>query len=145
MDSAESLERTLGDGMETLTLPLSETLTHIKINRTTKPTFNPIIPTGKIINTIPKYIPNDRKNINYALQKQKEPKFVPYEPFKCAVEPILPKRKKKRTILTSEKITKNNVNINDLVNQMADIRLKELEKLTVNQEVISAKQWKAEK
>lgn len=80
-----------------------------------------VVPKGKIIHLIPRFIkPTEpRRNPN----KVRDPKFVPFEPYKAAVNPIIPLRNKNRF-----KLNKNNLDINVLVSQMASIKVNELSK-----------------
>lgn len=79
--------------------------------------MKPIEPRSKIINLIPKYVPQDKKISNIVLSKPKEPKFIPYEPYKAAVQPIKTQKPKKKILnLTVDvKPSKNNVEIQELV------------------------------
>lgn len=113
-------------------------------------TSKPIKPTSPIIMLTPKYIPRERRNTNLIMQKQKEPKFVPYEPYKCAVLPIVPSKRKIKKEQLEVKYSKNNVDINNLVEQMSEIRASELEKGALDSPedenvVLSKKQWESEK
>lgn len=143
--------RTCGDGME------NEISTEIKGKPKAKlfdkliyrPSDNsscylrPVIPNGRIIKLVPKYVPKEKKKITY-FTKPKEPKFVPYEPYKAAIEPIISKKKK-------EKIkSKNNVDIQDLVTQMsiitqAEIKKAEQEALQNDEPLMTKSQWENEK
>lgn len=110
----------------------------------------PIKPTSPITILTPKYIPRERRNTNFLMQKQKEPKFVPYEPYKCAVLPIIPSKRKIKKAHLEVKHSKNNVDINNLVEQMSEIRASELEKGALDSPddenvVLSKKQWESEK
>ncbi|KAK7789208.1 hypothetical protein R5R35_009626 [Gryllus longicercus] len=56
----------------------------------------PPIITGKIVNLVPKQVTPAKKDSSIVLGlKGKEPKFIPYEPYKAAVKPIIPFDKKK--------------------------------------------------
>ncbi|RZC33781.1 golgin-45 [Asbolus verrucosus] len=148
-------ERTLGDGIDNSLLKLTESDLHkkyIKMNikeNTNVVTFKPIEPKSRVFHLKPVYVPKDRKQLKCLIRKPKEPKFVPYEPYKGAVEPILAhKPPTKRNVAL--KSSKNNVDIQDLVAQMSEIRTTELNKL--NQDVqhsdesfISMKQWEENK
>lgn len=76
------------------------------------PTFYP--PAEILINLTP-------KEIHYVNKKpkshSKEPKFVPYEPYKAAIRPIVPLTKNNST--SKKKSSKNNLDLNVLVSQMA--------------------------
>lgn len=104
------------------------------------------LPTGKIIPIVPKYLPTMKKP-KYLLQKPKEPKFVPYEPYKCAMEPIV---QKKQEIKVVTKRDKNNVDIQDLVTQMSHMRMQMMQKakeqaIETNAPLITKLQWEKEK
>lgn len=145
-------ERTLGDGMDHLELELNENSSkrEFSFNLPQKPSsailksMRPIIPTSKIYKTIPTYIPK-KKRIKYLTRKPKEPKFIPYEPYKGAVHPIIMKKKKPLPI--PPKVSKNNVEIHHLVTQMSDLRTAELAKDNCETEdiIISKKDWEKEK
>ncbi|KAK9871085.1 hypothetical protein WA026_011369 [Henosepilachna vigintioctopunctata] len=143
-------ERTLGDGMDRCDLEMNEdSKSKFNFSIPQKPSpsilrsMRPIIPTTKIFKTIPKYIPNERRHPKYLIRKPKEPKFIPYEPYKGAVQPITPRKRKPIVVKTS----KNNIEIQDLVSQMSDLRTAELAKSNVENEdiVISKKEWEKEK
>jgi len=58
-------------------------------------TPTPPVITGKIVNLVPKNVTQTKKDkILLGNLKGKEPKFVPYEPYKAAVKPIIPYEKK---------------------------------------------------
>lgn len=82
----------------------------------------PVTPTGQIVNLIPRTITHIKKekHILHSL-KTKEPKFVPYEPYKAAVNPIVPLEKKKKR-------SKNNLDINIMVSQLAHLKTEEAKK-----------------
>lgn len=83
------------------------------------------------------------------MYKQKEPRFIPYEPYKCAVQPIVPHKNILKKEVVYPKVSKNNVDINNLVEQMSEIRATELNesKLNIQSEgpLITKKQWEEEK
>ncbi|XP_030756812.1 golgin-45 [Sitophilus oryzae] len=151
--SQYSTERTSGDGMENNVRTNSD----IKLSSTllTKPSssilksMKPVEPASKIFNLVPKYVPQDKKVSNIILYKPKEPKFIPYEPYKAAVIPIIPTKFKKPTqMVYKEKRSKNNIEIHELVNQMTDMRTKEMNKLGAalpESAVIPLQQWEKEK
>lgn len=150
-------ERTLGDGMDNSLLTLAETSIKLDTKRakTIQNSLKPVEAKPPIKMLIPKYVPKERTQNKYLFHKQKEPKFVPYEPYKCCMEPIVKnnniKKKLKKEIPKVEKISKsNNVDINNLVEQMSEMRASELSKATIeaihNDDVfISKKQWENEK
>lgn len=112
--------------------------------------MKPVEPSSKIINLVPKYVPQDKKLGNIILSKPKEPKFIPYEPYKAAVEPMKSRKPVRKPSIPSDvKISKNNVAIQELVNQMSEIRLTEMNKLKLSalqeDEVIPRQHWEKEK
>lgn len=112
--------------------------------------LKPVVPKAPIKILVPKYVPQQRNQNKYMFRKQKEPKFVPYEPYKCCIEPILKKKKKLKREVVKTQMSKNNVDINNLVEQMAEMRASELSKATIeaiqNDDIfISKAQWETEK
>ncbi|XP_017772073.1 PREDICTED: golgin-45 [Nicrophorus vespilloides] len=147
MDMNSLTQRTMGDGMDCSLINFSEiiskNLSQVKLGAVHHST-KPITPQGPIIRTIPKYIPKECKKPSYLVKKPKEAKFVPYEPFKAAVDPIIPKKRVLK--VNSPPISKNNVDIQDLVHQMSEMRSVELgkekkEALMNNESIITMKQW----
>lgn len=105
--------------------------------------LKPIVPKGKIIKLVPKYVPKTKKK-NY-ITKPREPKFVPYEPYKAAIEPIISRKKE-----IKKDRSKNNVDIQDLVLQMSEIATAEMKKAKIeametDEPLITRKQWEKEK
>ncbi|XP_044761900.1 golgin-45 [Coccinella septempunctata] len=145
-------ERTLGDGMDRSELELTtEGLKkefHFQLPEKPSPiilqSMRPIIPSSKIYKTVPMYIPKEKRT-KYLTRKPKEPKFIPYEPYKGAVHPIV--MKKKKPLPLPAKVSKNNIEIHHLVTQMSDMRTAELAKDTREEEdiVISKKDWERER
>lgn len=133
-------ERTLGDGMDNILIALTESKTRKFAKTRDSSSF-----TGDIIPIVPKYVPSITKP-KYLLHKPREPKFVPYEPYKCAVEPILPKKFKVKALVKRDR---NNVDIQDLVEQMSQIRIEVLNKgnksSEANEPLITMQQWTEEK
>lgn len=86
----------------------------------------PTVPKGKIFNLVPKLVPRSRaycdKNSSSNL-KSREPKFVPFEPYKGAVNPIIPFKNNENRVKISDR---NNLDLNVLVSQMSTITSKEL-------------------
>lgn len=125
-----SIKRTEGDGMENVTAEkieikqtksrLGETLIYHPTDLKQLSSIPPVTPNGPIVNLKPKYVTNvkDEKHILNSL-KLKEPKFIPYEPYKAAVNPIIPYEKK------NKKLQKNNVNVNMTIAQVAAMKLHE--------------------
>ncbi|XP_065170398.1 golgin-45 isoform X1 [Atheta coriaria] len=144
--------RTLGDGMDNSLMTLSKLISsnlHISSLNVNQKSLKPIIPEGPIIMTVPKFIPKERKNPKYLTMNKKEPKFIPCEPFKGAVDPIIPRKKMVKIQCLPH--TKNNIDIQDLVHQMSDIRTSELNKTNLlrkdegKEYFVSIKQWEDEK
>ncbi|VEN44098.1 unnamed protein product [Callosobruchus maculatus] len=132
--------RTLGDGMENTPIqgPLTERLNDLgglKLDKTKvdlilkglKP-----IEGKKLYKLIPKYTPLEQKGSKYLFKKPKDPRFVPYEPYKAAVMPIVtsevPKKKDQKV---EQKLSKNNIAIQQLAHQLSEMRKAEMEKLDV--------------
>ncbi|XP_061942692.1 golgin-45 isoform X2 [Apis cerana] len=125
-----SIKRTEGDGMENVTAEkieikqtkcrLGETLIYHPTDLKQLSSIPPVTPNGPIVNLKPKYVTNvkDEKHILNSL-KLKEPKFIPYEPYKAAVNPIIPYEKK------NKKLQKSNVNVNMTVAQVVAMKLHE--------------------
>lgn len=123
---------------------LGDTLIYHPTNLKQLRSTPPVTPTGTIVNLVPKNIDNikQEKRILHSL-KSKEPKFVPYEPYKAAVNPIVPFEKKK-------KLSKNESRMNATITQIAamkiqnnDMRLKDCAK--ENKEKILENEWDSEK
>ncbi|XP_076645720.1 golgin-45 [Halictus rubicundus] len=124
--------RTQGDGMENVTVDkievkqtkcrLGDALIYRPTNLKQLSSIPPVTPNGPIINLVPKHISNvkDEKHILNSL-KSKEPKFVPYEPYKAAVNPIIPHDKK------CKKFQKSSLNMNMAVSQVAAMKIHEIE------------------
>ena len=114
--------RTQGDGMENVVAAkpeikqkktrLGDTLIYHPTNLKQISCSSPVAPTGTIVNLVPGGITYSKKHILHSL-KSKEPKFVPYEPYKAAVNPIVPFEKK------NKRFSRNNLDINTMVAQMA--------------------------
>ncbi|XP_017886652.1 golgin-45 isoform X2 [Ceratina calcarata] len=134
--------RTQGDGMENVIIEktevkrsksrLGETLIYHPMNLKQLSSIPPVTPNGPIVNLVPRHAANvkDEKHILNSL-KLKEPKFVPYEPYKAAVNPIVPYGKKNR------KSQKAAVNVNMTVSQVAAMKLHETEISPNNVKVVS--------
>lgn len=111
--------------------------------------LKPIEPKLPIITLVPKYVPHIRKHTKCLIRKPKEPKFIPYEPYKGAIEPIISRKKVVKPEMCA-RIRKNNIDIHDLVTQISEVRLNELKSVQVevsdNEETfVSRKQWEEEK
>ena len=136
----ECPKRTQGDGMENVVtdkvadaaekpikVRLGEALIYHPTNLKQQNSTPPVTPTGQIVNLIPKAITQIKKDrhILHSL-KSKEPKFVPYEPYKAAVNPIVPYEK------TKKKKSKNNLDINVMVTQLSHLKTEETKKINQN-------------
>lgn len=109
--------------------------------------MTPVPPGDKVFNLVPKYVSGDKKVGSKSLSmKPKEPKFIPYEPYKGAVQPLGVKKKPLPVKLNLN--DKNNIEIHQLVDQMSEMRLAEMNKLKADlnkDEIIPRKQWEKEK
>lgn len=109
--------------------------TDLKISSTQPPVIQ-----GKIVELVPKNINHARKEnkLTLSAMSAREPKFVPYEPYKAAVKPIIPKGKTK---------VKKKVKISDPC--LPEIKTNLLEgtsKLTIESETSSNNsEWEAER
>lgn len=90
--------------------------------------LSPVIPKGKLYCLIPKLIKSKNTTQSTKIRKNREPRFIPIEPYKGAVKPILPLKKHKNVI----KKEKNNVDINFLVSQMSNMKTSELQNLSLS-------------
>jgi hypothetical protein len=85
--------------------------------------FTPAPPviTGKIVNLVPKNVTHTKKDkILLGNLKGKEPKFVPYEPYKAAVKPIIPYEKKGKP--GERKISQKSVDLKIMVTNVPDVQ-----------------------
>lgn len=119
------MRRTQGDGMEYIDfdkleankgnkIRLGDSLIYHPTNFKQLNSKPPITPSGTVVNLIPKSTTYAKKE-KYILSslKSKEPKFVPYEPYKAAVNPIIPFEKK------SKKQSKHNADISKMISQLS--------------------------
>lgn len=149
------VERTQGDGMENVTADkveikqsrsrLGETLIYHPTNLKQLGSTAPVTPTGTIVNLVPKSISNVKQDrrILHSL-KSKEPKFVPYEPYKAAVNPIVPLEKK------SKKFPRNESNMNAAIAKVAAMKIQDTgarvkDCVKENEEKMSEDEWSNEK
>ncbi|XP_066156251.1 golgin-45 [Euwallacea fornicatus] len=142
--------RTLGDGMENNVTKLSEVKLPSKMHSKILKSMIPVQPQSKIINLVPKYVARDKKMVtNVILTKPKEPKFVPYEPYKAAVQPIKHVQVRTKKPVVKQQSSKNNIEIQELVQQMSEMRVVEMNKLKVRalqeDKVVPWQQWEKEK
>lgn len=122
------VERTQGDGMENATADkveikqsrLGETLIYHPTNLKQLGSTAPVTPIGTIVNLVPKNVSNVKQDrrILHSL-KSKEPKFVPYEPYKAAVNPIVPLEKK------SKKFLRNESSMNTAIAKVAKMKIQD--------------------
>ncbi|KAJ8971709.1 hypothetical protein NQ317_006011 [Molorchus minor] len=147
--------RTLGDGMDSSgsgTPTLLNILSPLNLQMDSRTTntvlksLKPVEPNSKVVYLVPKYVPKKRTVAKCLIRKQKDPKFVPYEPYKASVEPIVSKKK----LVIDDKLSKNNIAIQKLVNQMTAMREAEMRKVNIieteNQDAFKLRlQWDKEK
>jgi hypothetical protein len=126
----QNIQRTNGDGMENPDSTHSDLL----INRTSQLSLSekfiyrpnllgshsvttcPTIPPGRMIHLKPQPMPlASNRDVVPKNLKGKEPKFVPYEPYKAAVKPIVPSVKKNRKNAKQCDVT------NDLTNSISEV------------------------
>ncbi|XP_050304015.1 golgin-45 isoform X2 [Anthonomus grandis grandis] len=162
-------ERTLGDGMEKKPLETIDNKLHLLKNLTQHSkeitfkqmllSMKPVEPGAEVVNLVPKYLLQDKKVSNIVVLKPKEPKFIPYEPYKGAVQRIRPQKTKKKMhvvkthavpeVAVETKKSKNNVEIQELVKQISDIKASELTKMKISalkeDAVMPREQWEKEK
>ncbi|XP_058467381.1 uncharacterized protein LOC131440273 isoform X1 [Malaya genurostris] len=87
---------------------------------TASASLTPTVPRGTIFALIPKLVPTNKAGHSL---KGKEPRFVPFEPYKGAVNPIIPYKNNENRVRI---IDRNNLDLNVLVSQMSTITNKEL-------------------
>jgi hypothetical protein len=84
-------------------------------------TPTPPVITGKIVNLVPKNVTQSKKDkILLGNLKGKEPKFVPYEPYKAAVKPIIPYEKKEKP--GERKLSQKSLDLKLVVTNVASIQ-----------------------
>lgn len=161
--SLDTAARTQGDGMEHEALPsttqqqqqrpinlppnfdLERLLPHSGPNPVYRPTelvtttggasLRPTIPQGKIFALVPKLVPPNRTGG----LKNREPRFVPFEPYKGAVNPIIPFKNNENRVKVGP--DRNNLDLNVLVSQMSTMTSKEL----LKGEVVAKQEFDNEK
>ncbi|CAH1109571.1 unnamed protein product [Psylliodes chrysocephalus] len=149
------MERTQGDGIDNSTfnkrLPLETILnSELATKRSLKilQALKPVQPNSKVYYLTPKHTFKAKPVPNYFVHKQKEPKFVPCEPYKAAVEPMV---SKKHVNKSPRKTVKNNMDLHNLVSQLSETRKLEMSRNNEGDavdEVDGTKlrmQWKNEK
>lgn len=81
-----------------------------------------VLPKGKIFNMIPRLMVSTPKTSSFSVQhRNKAPRFVPFEPYKAAINPIIPLQPK-----TVQKNRKNNLDLNTLVSHMSSMKMTSL-------------------
>lgn len=124
---------------------LGETLIYHPTNLKQLSSTPPVMPNGPIVNLIPRHVTTNVKHEKHILSslKSKEPKFIPYEPYKAAVNPIIPYEKKNR------RLQKSNVNVNMAVSRVAAMKLHETkvsnDLKTVDEDKSAESDWLIEK
>lgn len=102
--------------MENLPSNVVEVL-HLTPSRNILKSMQPVEPTSKVIYLVPKFVPQDKVS-SLMGSNPKAPRFVPYEPYKAAVQPMKALRTKRKRITATtveSKPSKNNVEIQELV------------------------------
>lgn len=132
--------RTAGDGidnsiMKENILPQTKAVHSLNLNEETYTSIlkslKPIELKSTPIQLIPRYIPCDKKVSKYLIKKPKEPKFVPYEPYKAAVKPFMMYNSLNKQECAF-KNSKNDAEIQNLVSQVVEIRKSEMEESISN-------------
>uniref|UniRef100_A0A1A9WY76 Golgin-45 n=1 Tax=Glossina brevipalpis TaxID=37001 RepID=A0A1A9WY76_9MUSC len=90
-----------------------------------KRSLAPMMPKGELIKLKPRLV--TPVNTLPEHKKIKPPKFVPFEPYPGAVNPLVPKKANSSGSPKIVKINKNNLDIHVLVSQMCTIRTHELQ------------------
>ncbi|XP_037940922.1 uncharacterized protein LOC119673888 [Teleopsis dalmanni] len=90
----------------------------------------PVIPTGELVQLKPRLITTPVKPQH---KKTKPPKFVPYEPYPGAVNPIVPNSNSGHSMPKGYRINRNNLDIGVLVDHMSTMRTQELHADTNNE------------
>lgn len=132
--------RTRGDGMEQEGSPSDPSLSKTLPRNTVSIPGEQLIykpnsvcgnmPKGKIFNLIPKLIVSNRRTQNL---NKREPRFVPFEPYKAAVNPIIPYKK----VNLHPKIDRNNLDLNVLISQMSEMKASEMNSPALDKRIIS--------
>ncbi|KAM7361849.1 uncharacterized protein ACRADG_012723 [Cochliomyia hominivorax] len=90
--------------------------------------LKPVVPKGELVMMKPRLV--DPMNSLPEHKKNKPPKFIPYEPYTGAVNPIVPKQKSGTVTpkgTQNSKSNRNNLDIGILVTQMSSMRTQELQ------------------
>uniref|UniRef100_A0A1Q3F5F5 Golgin-45 n=1 Tax=Culex tarsalis TaxID=7177 RepID=A0A1Q3F5F5_CULTA len=96
----------------------------------------PTVPKGKIFTLVPKLVPATHRTSGL---KSREPRFVPFEPYKGAVNPIIPFKNNENRVKVGP--DRNNLDLNVLVSQMSTMTSKEL----LKGEVVAKQEFDNEK
>lgn len=75
-------------------------------------------PKGKIFNMIPRLVSTNKSSFSVH-SRNKAPRFVPFEPYKAAINPIIPLLRPKPV----QKNRKNNLDLNTLVSHMSSMKM----------------------
>lgn len=147
--------RTAGDGIESTILKEAALIDSSNLVNLNKEVYKSILRSLKpvesksaLIPLIPKYVPSEKKASKYLIKKPKDPKFVPYEPYKAAVKSLKLAHPIEKKVFT--KTFKNDVEIQSLASQVVELRRTEMSKLTINEDEVSdtsklKMQWAKEK
>lgn len=134
------IERTQGDGIDNAAFnqsahleSLRNTLTVSQRSKKILNSLKPVEPKSKVIYLTPKHTFSPKSAPNYFVQKPKEPKFVPCEPYKAAVEPL--SCKKVTNNKTPKKMGRNDMDLQNLVVQLSETRKIEMDKPITNKQV----------
>lgn len=86
-----------------------------------------VLPKGKIFNMIPRLVSSNK---SFSVQsRNKAPRFVPFEPYKAAINPIIPLKPK-----PVQRNRKNNLDLNTLVSHMSSMKMESLKSETPSDE-----------
>jgi hypothetical protein len=95
-------------------------------------------PIGKIFNLIPRLVrSNNSSPLNGTSSRNKEPRFIPFEPYKAAINPIIPYKKPQNKIKLNNK---NNLDLSVLVTQMSQVTSTELNNIVAVLDEVSDKE-----
>lgn len=108
------------------------------------------LPKGKIYNLVPKLVGSpSASSSGSTFKRTKEPRFVPFEPYKAAVTPLLPTTPKKQTKRPSmssfnSKVSRNrnNIDVNVLASQLtANVQSLNLSSGRVTEQQTGTSDW----
>uniref|UniRef100_A0A1B0BB86 Golgin-45 n=1 Tax=Glossina palpalis gambiensis TaxID=67801 RepID=A0A1B0BB86_9MUSC len=141
MDSSSTIERikkrktstsNLTNGSSTKTqysLPLPGLHSLYRRQEGAKRSLAPMEPKGELIKLKPRLVTPASSLPEH--KKTKPPKFVPYEPYPGAINPLVPEKANNSDSRKMIKRNKNNLDIHVLVSQMSTIRTHELQESQV--------------